>query len=116
VTEKRWQVFPNRPPESDIEPELPLRPGLAPFVVMDEIENGLYVPVASVWDDDAEVNAHLIADAPRMLKLLRHLQEILAHNPNLDTQEQVDGENSAAIYIARLRLSEFLAEPAGGAE
>jgi len=57
---------------------------------------------------------NLIADAPRMLRLLKHLAEILEHNPNLDTQGMIDGENAAAIGIARLRLSEFLAEPAGG--
>jgi len=55
-----------------------------------------------------------LAENRRMLKLLSHLAEILEHNPRLDTQAQIDGENAAAIYIARLRLAEFLDTPVGG--
>jgi len=59
-----------------------------------------------------KVRDRLLAENERMLRLLKHLAEILEHNPKLDTQAQIDGENAAAIYIARLRLTEFLAEPA----
>jgi len=70
--------------------------------------------VPGPWEALGAHSNPLIADAPRMLRLLKHLAEILEHNPKLDTQAQIDGENAAAIYIARLRLSEFLAELPGG--
>ena len=70
--------------------------------------------VLGPWEALGAHSNPLIADAPRMLRLLKHLAEILKHNPKLDTQAQIDGENAAAVYIARLRLSEFLAELSGG--
>jgi len=70
--------------------------------------------VPGPWEALGAHSNPLIADAPRMLRLLKHLAEILEHDPKFDTQAQIDRENAAAIYIARLRLSEFFDAPVGG--
>jgi hypothetical protein len=84
------------------------------YLLLDELEPGIFEILAtfpcSANREQMKQIRDLMVVAPQMLKLIRHLREILAHNPNLDTQGMIDGENAAAIAITRMQIDQFLEE------